>query len=247
MRARASPPSPPRLVSRRRIIYARFGSKRALLGELVARLFCGADPRPVPEQAGPPGRAQAASASSCVSSQPTSRSGSTVPRRSSRSSARRGPSRSSWSCSNSGSTASASRNLRVVVESLLSNGPLRLPEKEALETVWALTSPEPSTSSSFASVAGVARATERGSRTASPLSDCRPARFVVGLRVNGGSVGMLRWRISWGAPRSANPRMPVGQRGGSVKPDWRMVTVVVLECLRLLGLRRFRCRQPWVR
>ena len=34
------------------------------------------------------------------------------------------------------------RNLRVVVDSLLSNGPLRLPEKEALETLWALTSPE---------------------------------------------------------------------------------------------------------
>jgi hypothetical protein len=30
----------------------------------------------------------------------------------------------------------------VLVEALAANGPLRIPEDEALETVWALTSPE---------------------------------------------------------------------------------------------------------
>ena len=30
----------------------------------------------------------------------------------------------------------------MLVDALLGNGPLRLAEKEALETVWALTSPE---------------------------------------------------------------------------------------------------------
>src|SRR4051794_4454653 len=34
-------------------IYARFGNKRTLLGELVARAVRGQDPAPVPEQAGP--------------------------------------------------------------------------------------------------------------------------------------------------------------------------------------------------
>ncbi len=34
------------------------------------------------------------------------------------------------------------RNLRVLVDALAANGPLRLEEDEALETVWALTSPE---------------------------------------------------------------------------------------------------------
>ena len=34
-------------------IYARFGNKRALLGELVARAVRGADPRPVRQQTAP--------------------------------------------------------------------------------------------------------------------------------------------------------------------------------------------------
>ncbi len=34
-------------------VYARFGSKRTVLGELVGRAVPGEDPTPVPEQAGP--------------------------------------------------------------------------------------------------------------------------------------------------------------------------------------------------
>jgi hypothetical protein len=34
------------------------------------------------------------------------------------------------------------KNLRVLVDALAANGALRLPADEALETVWALTSPE---------------------------------------------------------------------------------------------------------
>jgi AcrR family transcriptional regulator len=124
-------------------IYARFGTKRAVLGELVARAVRGADPRPVPEQAGP----RSLAAASDQREQLRLFAADIAERLE----------RAAPLVTLVGGAARAEpelaellerlhderlRNLRVLVDSLLRNGPLRLPEKEALETVWALTSPE---------------------------------------------------------------------------------------------------------
>ena len=123
-------------------IYARFGSKRALLGELVARAVRGADPRPVPEQAGPRSLASASGQREQLrlfAADIAERLDRAAPLVALVGAARAEPELVELLERLHGERL---RNLRVVVESLLSDGPLRLPEKEALETVWALTSPE---------------------------------------------------------------------------------------------------------
>ena len=124
-------------------VYARFGNKRTLLGELVRRGVRGADPRPVPEQEAP--RALAA-----VSDQ----------REQLRLFAADVVVRLERAAPLVGVVSAASRsepeladllarlhehrleNLRVLIDALAANGRLRLPKDRAVETVWALTSPE---------------------------------------------------------------------------------------------------------
>lgn len=123
-------------------IYARFGNKRALLGELVARAVRGADPRPVPEQAGPRSLAAASDQREqlrLLTADIADRLERAAPLVALAGAARADPELAELLQRLHGERL---RNLRVVVDSLLSNGPLRLPQKEALETVWALTSPE---------------------------------------------------------------------------------------------------------
>ena len=123
-------------------IYARFGNKRALLGELVARAVRGADPRPVPEQAGPRSLAAASDQREqlrLLTADIADRLERAAPLVALAGAARADPELAELLQHLHGERLS---NLRVAVDSLLSNGPLRLPQKEALETVWALTSPE---------------------------------------------------------------------------------------------------------
>ena len=123
-------------------IYARFGTKRALLGELVARAVRGADPRPVPEQEGPRTLAAASDQREQLRlfaadiAERLERAGPLV--------TLIGAARAEPELAELLERIHGERltSLRVVVDALLSNGPLRLAEKEALDTVWALTSPE---------------------------------------------------------------------------------------------------------
>ncbi len=124
-------------------IYARFGSKRALLGELVQRAVRGDDPAPVPEQEGP--RALAAAADQ--RGQLRLFTADIVPRLERAAplvAIVAGASRSHPELAELLTRLHANRleNLRTLVAALAANGPLRLPEDEAVETVWALTSPE---------------------------------------------------------------------------------------------------------
>jgi AcrR family transcriptional regulator len=124
-------------------VYAGFGTKRALLGELVARAVRGDDPTPVPDQAGP--RALAA-----VTDQHEQLRlfAADISRRLERAAplvavvsgaARAEPELAELLVE---LHAARRRNLRVLVDALAANRPLRVPANEALETVWALTSPE---------------------------------------------------------------------------------------------------------
>jgi AcrR family transcriptional regulator len=124
-------------------IYARFQNKRTLLGELVHRAVRGDDPAPVLEQAGP--RAVAAAgdqheqlrlfAADVVLRLERAAPLVTIVA---------GASRSEPELAELLSRLHAYRrdNLRGLVEALAANGPLRLAIDEAVETVWALTSPE---------------------------------------------------------------------------------------------------------
>jgi AcrR family transcriptional regulator len=124
-------------------IYARFGNKRTILGELVSRAVRGGDPAPVPEQPGP----RALAAATDQREQLRLFAADIVMRLE-----RAAP----LVAIVSGASRSAPeltellerlhgerlRNLRVLVDALAGNGPLRLGSDDALETVWALTSPE---------------------------------------------------------------------------------------------------------
>jgi AcrR family transcriptional regulator len=124
-------------------VYARFRNKRALLGELVERAVRGSDPRPVPEQDVP--RALAAETSQRNQLRLFAED---IGRRLERAApivaivagAARGDAQLAELLERLHGQRLA--NLRLLVEALAANGPLRLPEDEALETVWALTSPE---------------------------------------------------------------------------------------------------------
>jgi AcrR family transcriptional regulator len=123
-------------------VYARFGNKRALLGELVARAVRGTDPRPVPGQEGPLSLAAASDQREQLrlfTADIAERLERAAPLVALIGAARAEPELAELL---ERLHAARLRNLRIVVDSLLSNGPLRLPEKEALETIWALTSPE---------------------------------------------------------------------------------------------------------
>jgi AcrR family transcriptional regulator len=124
-------------------VYAGFRNKRSLLGELVRTAVRGGDPSPVPEQPGP--RALAAATDQ---RQQLRLFAADISRRLERA----GPL--------VGVVSAASRtepelaellaklhqerleNLRVLVAALLANGPLRLEPEAALETVWAIASPD---------------------------------------------------------------------------------------------------------
>ena len=124
-------------------VYGRFGNKRTLLGELVRRAVRGDDPRPVPEQDGP--RALAAATDQ---HEQLRLFAADIVLRLERAAPLvaivAGASRSEPELAELLARLHADRlrNLRVLVDALAANGPLRLPDDEALETVWALTSPE---------------------------------------------------------------------------------------------------------
>lgn len=124
-------------------IYGRFRNKRALVGELLAGAVRGSDPRPVPEQEGPRALAVATdqreqlrifAADISVRLERAAPLLAVVA----------GAARAEPELAELVARAHADRlaNLRVVVDALARNGTLRVPKKEAAETVWALTSPE---------------------------------------------------------------------------------------------------------
>ena len=124
-------------------VYARFQNKRNLLGELVRRAVRGDDPRPVPEQDGP--RVLAATTDQheqlrLFASDIVLRLERAAPIVAIVS----GASRSEPELAELLSRLHTERlkNLATLVDALAANGPLRLPADEAVETVWALTSPE---------------------------------------------------------------------------------------------------------
>ena len=124
-------------------VYGRFGNKRALLGELCRRAVRGDDPAPVPEQSGP----KAVSAATDQHEQLRLFAADIVLRLERVAplvAVVAGAARSHAELAELLSTLHADRlrNLRGLVDALAANGPLRVGEDDALETVWALTSPE---------------------------------------------------------------------------------------------------------
>ena len=124
-------------------VYGHFGSKRVLLGELFRRAVRGADPAPVPEQEVP----RRLAAITDQGEQLRLFAADITPR------LERGAplvavlaaaAQSDPELAELLTTLHADRlkNLRVLVDALAANGRLRLPADDALETVWALTSPE---------------------------------------------------------------------------------------------------------
>ncbi len=124
-------------------VYGHFGSKRVLLGELFRRAVRGADPAPVPEQEVP----RRLAAVTDPEEQLRLFAADITPR------LERGApliavlaaaAQSDPELAELLATLHADRlkNLRVLVDALAANGALRLPADDALETVWALASPE---------------------------------------------------------------------------------------------------------
>jgi AcrR family transcriptional regulator len=124
-------------------VYAGFGTKRALLGELVERAVRGDDTKPVPEQAGP--RALAAAADQreqlrLFAADITRRLERAAPLVAVVAGAERSEPELADLLARLHDTRR--RNLATLVDALRANGPLALPPAGALDTVWALTSPE---------------------------------------------------------------------------------------------------------
>lgn len=124
-------------------VYARFGTKRAVLGELVRGAVRGDDQAPVPEQSGP--RAIAAATDQ---HEQLRLFAADISLRLERAAplvtivagvARSDPELADLLARLHGDRL---KNLRMLVEALALNGPLRLEKDEAVDTVWALTSPE---------------------------------------------------------------------------------------------------------
>jgi AcrR family transcriptional regulator len=124
-------------------VYARFRNKRTLLGELMQHAVRGSDPRPIPKQEGP--RALAAMTDQ---REQLRFFAADIVRRLERgaplvtvvaAAARSDPELREL---HERLHADRLRNLGVLVDALCANGPLRLARKDAVETVWALTSPE---------------------------------------------------------------------------------------------------------
>lgn len=124
-------------------VYGHFGTKRALLGELFRRAVRGPDSAPVPQQSVP----QRLASLRDQGEQLRLFASDITPRIE-----RGGPLMGVLACAARGDDELAGllttlhgdrlRNLRTLVDALATNGPLRLPPDEALDTVWALTSPE---------------------------------------------------------------------------------------------------------
>ncbi len=124
-------------------VYARFKNKRTLLGELVRQAVRGDDPKPVPEQDGP----RAVFAATDQHEQLRLFAADIVLRLERAAplvAIVGGASRSEPELAELLARLHADRlkNLSVLVDALAANGPLRLTNDEAVETVWALTSPE---------------------------------------------------------------------------------------------------------
>jgi AcrR family transcriptional regulator len=124
-------------------VYARFHNKRTLLGELVRIAVRGDDPRPIPEQEGP--RALAAADDQreqlrLFAADIVLRLERAAPLVATVASASRSEPELAELLADL--HAHRRKNLRVLVDALVGNGPLRLPPDEAVENVWALTSPE---------------------------------------------------------------------------------------------------------
>jgi AcrR family transcriptional regulator len=124
-------------------IYAHFRNKRTLLGELVARAVRGSDPRPVPEQDAP--RRLAASADQheqlrLFAADIVLRLERAAPLLAIVAGAARAEPELADLLARAHDHRRA--NLRVLVDALAANGPLRVSTDKALDSVWALTSPE---------------------------------------------------------------------------------------------------------
>jgi AcrR family transcriptional regulator len=124
-------------------IYARFGSKRALLGELMQQAVRGGDARPVPEQEAP--RAIAAETDQreqlrLFAADIALR----LERAAPLAAVVAGAARSDPELAELYAALHRNRldNLATLIDALAANGPLRLARKDALDTLWALTSPE---------------------------------------------------------------------------------------------------------
>jgi AcrR family transcriptional regulator len=124
-------------------VYAGFGTKRALLGELVQLAVRGGDPRPVPEQEGP--RTLAAQTDQreqlrLFAADIAGRLERAAPLVAVVAAAARSEPELGELLAKVHEVRR--RNLATLVDALAANGPLRIPDREALDTVWALTSPE---------------------------------------------------------------------------------------------------------
>lgn len=124
-------------------VYARFQNKRNLLGELVRHAVRGDDPRPVPEQDGPRGVAAATDQGEQLrlfAADIVLRLERAAPIVAVVS----GASRSEPELAGLLTRLHDDRlkNLATLVDALTANGPLRLADDQAVETIWALTSPE---------------------------------------------------------------------------------------------------------
>jgi AcrR family transcriptional regulator len=124
-------------------VYSHFRTKRALLGELVQASVRGDDPRPVPEQEGP--RAIAATTDQrwqlrLFAADIVLRLERAAPLVAVVGAA--APSEPELAALHERLHADRLRNLGVLVDLMAANGPLALPRQQAVETVWALTSPE---------------------------------------------------------------------------------------------------------
>jgi AcrR family transcriptional regulator len=124
-------------------VYARFRNKRTLIGELMQRAVRGADPRPVPEQDAP-----LALAAETDQHEQLRLFASDIARRLERAapllSVVAGAARSDAEIAELYERLHRHRleNLATLIDALLANGPLRSTREQALETTWALTSPE---------------------------------------------------------------------------------------------------------
>jgi AcrR family transcriptional regulator len=124
-------------------VYARFKTKRAVLGDVMQRAVRGDDPRPVPEQEGP--RAVAAATGHDVqlklfAADVTPRLERAAPMVAVVGAAARGNPELAELYERLQSDRI--RNMGFLVDQLLQNGPLRLSRGKAVDAVWALTSPE---------------------------------------------------------------------------------------------------------
>jgi len=124
-------------------VYARFRNKRTLLGEVIRRAVRGDDPKPVPEQSQP--RAIAAATDQHEQLRMfTADIAARLERAAPLVGIVAGAARSEPELAEllAELHAHRRRNLRVLIDALAANGPLRLSTNDAVETLWAITSPE---------------------------------------------------------------------------------------------------------